>query len=95
MVRFEIELNEREFASGMSGHASRCRGSDSELVDVGSVYDSGELPRRCRISYTGVGQKIRPVKKEALCVLAGHVRKAPFDEQAQIELTSGRVDKQE
>ena len=95
-LRFEIELNEREFANGMSGQRVTVPRFGSELVDVEVFTTLASFLRQVQDLNTGAGQKVRYRLKGTAFVESPGTFKAPFDEQGEIELNLGaRVDKQE
>ena len=95
-LRFEIELNEREFANGMSGQRVSVPRFGSELVDVEVFTTLASFLRQVQDLNTGAGQKVRYRLKGTAFVESPGTFKAPFDEQGEIELNLGaRVDKQE
>jgi LEA14-like dessication related protein len=95
-LRFEIELNEREFANGMSGQRVTVPRFGSELVDVEVFTTLASFLRQVQELNTGAGQKVRYRLKGTAFVESPGTFKAPFDEQGEIELNLGaRVDKQE
>lgn len=95
-LRFEIELNDREFANGMSGQRVTVPRFGSELVDVEVFTTLASFLRQVQDLNTGAGQKVRYRLKGTAFVESPGTFKAPFDEQGEIELNLGaRVDKQE
>jgi LEA14-like dessication related protein len=95
-LRFDIELNEREFANGMSGRRVTVPRFGSELVDVEVFTTLASFLRQVQDLNTGAGQKVRYRLKGTAFVESPGTFKAPFEEQGEIELNLGaRVDKQE
>ena len=95
-LRFEIELNDREFANGMSGQRVTVPRFGSELVDDEVFTTLASFLRQVQDLNTGAGQKVRYRLKGTAFVESPGSFKAPFDEQGEIELNlGGRVDKQE
>lgn len=93
-LRFGIELNERDFADGMSGQRVAVPRFGSELVDVEVFTTLGSFLRQVRELSGGAGQKVRYRLKGTAFVEAPGSFKAPFDEQGEIDLNLGdRVDK--
>jgi LEA14-like dessication related protein len=95
-LRFEIELNDHEFANGMSGQRVTVPRFGSELVDVEVFTTLASFLRQVQDFNTGAGQKVRYRLKGTAFVGSPGTFKAPFDEQGEIELNLGaRVDKPE
>jgi LEA14-like dessication related protein len=95
-LRFEIELNEREFANGLSGRRVTVPRFGSELVDVEVFTTLASFLRQVQDLNTGAGQKVRYRLKGTAFVESPGTFKAPFDEQGEIDLNlEPRVDKQE
>jgi LEA14-like dessication related protein len=95
-LRFDIELNDHEFANGMSGQRVNVPRFGSELVDVEVFTTLASFLRQVQDLNTGVGQKVRYRLKGTAFVESPGTFKAPFDEQGQIELNLGaRFDKPE
>jgi LEA14-like dessication related protein len=95
-LRFEIELNDHEFANGMSGQRVTVPRFGSELVDVEVFTTLASFLRQIQDLNTGAGQKVRYRLKGTAFVESPGVFKAPFDEQGEIELNLGtHVDKPE
>jgi LEA14-like dessication related protein len=95
-LRFDIELNDHEFANGMSGQRVSVPRFGSELVDVEVFTTLASFLRQVQDLNTGAGQKVRYRLKGTAFVESPGTFKAPFDEQGEIELNLGaRFDKPE
>jgi LEA14-like dessication related protein len=95
-LRFDIDLNDHEFANGMSGQRVTVPRFGSELVDVEVFTTLASFLRQVQDLNTGAGQKVRYRLKGTAFVESPGTFKAPFDEQGEIELNLGaRVDKPE
>ena len=95
-LRFDIALNDHEFANGMSGQRVTVPRFGSELVDVEVFTTLASFLRQIQDLNTGAGQKVRYRLKGTAFVESPGVFKAPFDEQGEIELNLGaHVDKPE
>lgn len=85
-LRFEIELNEREFASGMSGQRVSVPRFGSEVVETELFTTLGSFLRQVKELNRAGGQKVRYRLKGTAFVDAPGTFKAPFDEQGEIDL---------
>ena len=95
-LRFDIELNDREFANGMSGQRVAVPRFGSEVVDVEVFTTLASFLRQVQELNAGAGQKVRYRLKGTAFVESPGTFKAPFDEQGEIELNLGdRVEKPE
>jgi LEA14-like dessication related protein len=95
-LRFDIELNNREFANGMSGQHVTVPRFGSELVDVEVFTTLASFLRQVQELNAGEGQKMKYRLKGTAFVESPGIFKAPFDEQGEIELKVGdRVEKPE
>jgi len=94
-LRFEIELNGREFANGMSGQRITVPRFGSEVVDTEVFTTLASFLRQVQDLSGANGQKVRyRLKGTAFVDLPGSF-KAPFDEKGEIDLNLGVVpDKQ-
>lgn len=88
-LRFGIELNERDFADGMSGQRVTVPRFGSELVDVEVFTTLGSFLRQVQELSGGGGQKVRYRLKGTAFVEAPGSFKAPFDEPGEVELNLG------
>ena len=88
-LRFGIELNEREFADGMSGQRVSVPRFGSEVVNVEVFTTLASFLRQIRQLSGGTGQKVRYRLKGTAFVVAPGSFKAPFDEQGEIDLDLG------
>ena len=88
-LRFGIELNDRDFADGMSGQRVTVPRFGSELVDVEVFTTLGSFLRQVQELSGGGGQKVRYRLKGTAFVEAPGSFKAPFDEQGEVELNLG------
>lgn len=95
-LRFEIELNDHEFANGMSGQRVTVPRFGSEVVDVEVFTTLASFLRQVQELNTGAGQKVRYRLKGTAFVESPGTFKAPFDEKGEIELNLGdRVERPE
>ena len=94
-LKFDIELNGREFANGMSGQHVMVPRFGSEVVDVEVLTTLASFLRQIRDFNAGTGQKIRYRLKGAAFVDSPGTFKAPFDENGEIELNLGVAEKPE
>lgn len=85
-LRFEIELNEREFANGMSGQRFAVPRFGSEVVDVEVFTTLASFLRQIRELSGGGAQKVRYRLKGTAFVDSPRIFKAPFDEEGEIDL---------
>jgi LEA14-like dessication related protein len=88
-MRFDIELNEREFANGMSGQRVTVPRFGSEVVDVEVFTTLASFLRQVQDLNAGTGQKVRYRLKGTAFVDSPGTFKAPFDEKGEIELNFG------
>ena len=84
-LRFDIELNEREFANGMSGQRVAVPRFGSEVVDVEVFTTLASFLRQVQELSRGNAQKVRYRIKGTAFVDAPGTFKAPFDEQGEID----------
>lgn len=95
-LRFDIDLNDREFANGMSGQRVVVPRFGSEVVDVEVFTTLASFLRQIQELNTGAGQKVRYHLKGTAFVESPGTFKAPFDEKGEIELNLGdRIEKPE
>lgn len=85
-LRFDIELNEREFANGMSGQRVTVPRFGSEVVDVEVFTTLASFLRQVQDLNAGTGQKVRYRLKGTAFVDSPGTFKAPFDEKGEIDL---------
>ena len=88
-LRFDIDLNEREFANGMSGQRVTVPRFGSEVVDVEVFTTLASFLRQVQDLNAGTGQKVRYRLKGTAFVDSPGTFKAPFDEKGEIDLTFG------
>jgi LEA14-like dessication related protein len=89
-LRFDIELNEREFANGMSGQRVTVPRFGSEVVNVEVFTTLASFLRQIRELSAGSTQKVRYRLNGTAFVDAPSTFKAPFDEQGEIDLVGER-----
>src|SRR5262249_31169959 len=85
-LRFDIELNDREFANGMSGQRITVPRFGSETVDVDVITTLGSFLRQVQDLSASAGRKVRYRLKGTAFVEAPSEFKAPFDEKGEIDL---------
>ena len=85
-LRFDIELNEREFANGMSGQHVAVPRFGSEVVNVEVFTTLASFLRQFQELSGGTAQKVRYRLRGTAFVEAPGSFKAPFDEQGEIDL---------
>ena len=85
-LRFDIELNERAFANGMSGQRVMVPRFGSEVVETEVFTTLGSFLRQVEKLNKAGGQKVRYRLKGTAFVDAPGTFKAPFDEQGEIDL---------
>jgi LEA14-like dessication related protein len=88
-LKFDIDLNEREFANGMSGQRVVVPRFGSEVVDVEVFSTLGSFLRQIQSLNSGPPQKVRYRLKGAAFVDSPGIFKAPFDESGEIDLNLG------
>jgi LEA14-like dessication related protein len=88
-MRFDIELNEREFANGMSGQRVTVPRFGSQTVDVEVFTTLASFLRQVQDLNASGGQKVRYRLKGTAFVDSPGTFKAPFDEKGEIELNLG------
>jgi len=93
-MRFDIDLNERDFANGMSGEKVTIPRFGSQLVNVELVTGISSFLRQFQgLNKTGVG-RIRYRLKGTVFVEAPSSFKWPFDEKGEIDLGIDEVSEQ-
>ena len=85
-LRFDIELNERAFANGMSGQRVTVPRFGSEVVETEVFTTLASFLRQAEELNKAGGQKVRYRLKGTAFVDAPGTFKAPFDEQGEIDL---------
>ena len=85
-LRFDIELNKRSFATGMSGQRVTIPRFGSEVVETEVFTTLGSFLRQVKELNQAGGQKVRYRLKGTAFVDAPGTFKAPFDEQGEIDL---------
>lgn len=85
-LRFDIELNDRAFANGMSGQRVLVPRFGSEVVETEVFTTLGSFLRQVQELNKAGGQKVRYRLKGTAFVDAPGTFKAPFDEQGEIDL---------
>jgi len=90
-MRFDIELNEREFANGMTGERLTVPRFGSQTVDVEVFTTLASFLRQVQDLNTSGGQKVRYRLKGTAFVDSPGTFKAPFDEKGEIELNLGAI----
>lgn len=88
-LKFDIDLNEREFANGMSGQRLVVPRFGSELVEVEVFSTLGSFLRQMQNFNSGLPQKVRYRLKGTAFVDSPGAFKAPFDEKGEIDLNLG------
>jgi LEA14-like dessication related protein len=87
-MRFDIELNDQEFASGMSGQKVTVPRFGSEVVNVEVTSGLSSLVRQVeQMNKTGMNKIRYRIKGTAFVESPGNY-KAPFDEKGEIDFTS-------
>ena len=88
-MRFDIDLNEREFANGMSGEKVTIPRFGSQVVNVEVVTGISSFLRQVQeLNKTGAG-KIRYRLKGTAFVDAPSTFRLPFDEKGEVDLSLG------
>jgi LEA14-like dessication related protein len=88
-LKFDIDLNEREFANGMSGQRLVVPRFGSEVVNVEVFSTLGSFLRQVQSFNSGMPQKVRYRLKGTAFVDSPGTFKAPFDESGEIDLNLG------
>lgn len=88
-LKFDIDLNEREFANGMSGQRLVVPRFGSEVMEVEVFTTLGSFLRQVQNLSSGTSQKVRYRLKGTAFVDAPGTFKAPFDESGEIDLNLG------
>ena len=90
-MRFDIELNEREFANGMTGERLTVPRFGSQTVNVEVFTTLASFLRQVQDLNASGGQKVRYRLKGTAFVDSPGTFKAPFDEKGEIELNLGAI----
>jgi LEA14-like dessication related protein len=86
-MRFDIELNDKEFGNGMSGQKVTVPRFGSEVVNVEVVTGLSSFLRQFQeFNKSGVGKLRYRLKGTAFVVSPGSF-KLPFDEKGEVDLT--------
>jgi LEA14-like dessication related protein len=85
-LKFDIELNEKEFGNGMSGQQVTVPRFGSEMVNVEVITSLGSFLRQFQeLNKSGVG-KVRYRLKGTAYVVSPSSFKLPFDEKGEVDL---------
>jgi LEA14-like dessication related protein len=90
-MRFDIELNEREFANGMTGERLTVPRFGTQTVDVEVFTTLASFLRQVQDLNASGGQKVRYRLKGTAFVDSPGTFKAPFDEKGEIDLNLGAI----
>lgn len=90
-MRFDIELNDREFANGMTGERLTIPRFGSQTVDVEVFTTLASFLRQVQDLNASGGQKVRYRLKGTAFVDSPGTFKAPFDEKGEIDLNLGPI----
>ena len=94
-MRFDIDLNEREFANGMSGEKVTIPRFGSQVVNVEVITGISSFLRQVQeLNKAGAG-KIRYRLKGTAFVDAPSSFKLPFDEKGEVDLGLGEAPEQQ
>jgi LEA14-like dessication related protein len=85
-LRFDMDLNDRSFASGMSGQRLTVPRFGSEIVDVEVFTTLASFLRQIRELSGGTAERVRYRLKGTAFVESPGSFRAPFDEQGEINL---------
>jgi LEA14-like dessication related protein len=85
-LRFDLEVNERAFATGMSGQRVTIPRFGSEVVETEVFTTLGSFLRQVKELNRAGGQRVGYRLKGTAFVDAPGIFKAPFDEQGEIDL---------
>lgn len=89
-LRFDIELNDKEFGNGMSGQEIRVPRFGSEVVNVDVITSLGSFLRQFQeLNKSGAG-KLRYRLKGTAFVVSPSSFKLPFDEKGEVDLGLGQ-----
>jgi LEA14-like dessication related protein len=85
-LRFDIELNDKEFGSGMSGQQVKVPRFESDVVNVEVITGLGSFLRQFQeLNKSGV-DKLRYRLKGTAFVVSPSSFKLPFDEKGEVDL---------
>ena len=85
-LRFDLELNDKEFGNGMSGQQVKVPRFGSEVVNVEVITSLSSFLRQFQdLNKSGVG-KLRYRLKGTAFVLSPSSFKLPFDEKGEVDL---------
>ena len=85
-LKFDIELNDKEFGNGMSGQQITVPRFGSEMVNVEVITSLGSFLRQFQeLNKSGVG-KVRYRLKGTAYVVSPSSFKLPFDEKGEVDL---------
>ncbi|HJR76286.1 MAG TPA: LEA type 2 family protein [Nitrospiraceae bacterium] len=86
-MRFDIDLNEKEFANGMTGETVVVPRFGSQVVNVEVITGIGSFLRQAQeLNKTGAGGKVTYRIKGTAFVESPGTFKLPFDEKGEIDL---------
>lgn len=86
-IRFDIELNDKEFGNGMSGQQVKVPRFGSEMVNVEVITSLGSFLRQVQeLNKSGAG-KLRYRLKGTAFVVSPRSFKLPFDEKGEVDLS--------
>ena len=94
-IRFDIDLNEKEFANGMSGEKVAIPRFGSQVMNVEVITGISSFLRQVQeLNKAGAG-KIRYRLKGTAFVEAPSSFKLPFDEKGEVDLNLGEAPQQQ
>ena len=94
-IRFDIDLNEKEFANGMSGEKVAIPRFGSQVMNVEVITGISSFLRQVQeLNKAGAG-KIRYRLKGTAFVDAPSSFKLPFDEKGEVDLNLGEAPQQQ
>ena len=85
-LRFDIELNDKKFGSGMSGQQVKVPRFGSEVVNVEVITGLGSFLRQVQELNTSGARKLRYGLKGTAFVESPSRFKLPFDEKGEVDL---------
>jgi LEA14-like dessication related protein len=86
-IRFDIELNDKEFGNGMSGQQVKVPRFGSEMVNVEVITSLGSFLRQVQeLNKSGAG-KLRYRLKGTAFVVSPRSFKLPFDAKGEVDLS--------
>jgi LEA14-like dessication related protein len=90
-LRFDIELNDKEFGSGISGQQVKVPRFESDVVNVEVITGLGSFLRQFQeLNKSGVGT-LRYRLKGTAFVVSPSSFKLPFDEKGEVDLGLGSL----